>query len=218
MSAQTTPLTERQLELITRAHCDAHGLIEPLLELKGGAKLKMIASLAQRGLIEQRERQWRLTPVAIAIVKGEAQAEDVLPPRRTMGVAAPTPDDDPERQAAAMPPAAQDPRLAGDSPLEAEVATESLGQADRPAAAPKRGRANSKQTRVIEMLKRPEGATLAQIGEATGWQAHTIRGFFAGVLRKKLGLTIVSEKLEGSTGTPSAGERCYRIAMEPNEE
>lgn len=44
MSAQTTPITERQLELITRAHCDAGGLIEPLLTLKGGAKLKMIAS------------------------------------------------------------------------------------------------------------------------------------------------------------------------------
>ena len=53
MSAQTTPITERQLDLITRAHCDAAGLIEPLLALKGGAKLKMIASLAQRGLIEQ---------------------------------------------------------------------------------------------------------------------------------------------------------------------
>ena len=52
MSAQTTPITERQLDLITRAHCDAGGLIEPLLDLKGGAKLKMIASLAQRGLIE----------------------------------------------------------------------------------------------------------------------------------------------------------------------
>ena len=49
MSAQNHPITERQLDLITRAHCDASGLIEPLLELKGGAKLKMIASLAQRG-------------------------------------------------------------------------------------------------------------------------------------------------------------------------
>ena len=49
MSVQTTPITERQLDLITRAHCDAGGLIEPLLTLKGGAKLKMIASLAQRG-------------------------------------------------------------------------------------------------------------------------------------------------------------------------
>jgi len=80
MSAQTTPITERQLDLITRAHCDANGLIEPLLDLKGGAKLKMIASLAQRGLIEQQGGQWRLTLAAIAIIQGEAQPEDVLPP------------------------------------------------------------------------------------------------------------------------------------------
>ena len=65
MSAQTTPITERQLDLITRAHCDAGGLIEPLLELKGGAKLKMIASLAQRGLIEQADGQWRITRAAL---------------------------------------------------------------------------------------------------------------------------------------------------------
>ena len=84
MSAQTTPITERQLDLITRAHCDAGGLIEPLLTLKGGAKLKMIASLAQRGLIEQQGGQWRLTLAAIAIIKGEAQPEDVLPPTPTV--------------------------------------------------------------------------------------------------------------------------------------
>ncbi|MCX8016812.1 MAG: hypothetical protein N2690_02740 [Rhodocyclaceae bacterium] len=74
MSAQTSPITERQLDLITRAHCDAGGLIEPLLELKGGAKLKMIASLAQRGLIEQQGGQWRLTSAAIAIIKERADA------------------------------------------------------------------------------------------------------------------------------------------------
>ena len=47
MSAQTTPITERQLDLITRAHCDAGGLIEPLLALKGGAKLKEVATSAR---------------------------------------------------------------------------------------------------------------------------------------------------------------------------
>lgn len=76
MSNQIAPITERQLDLITRAHCDANGLIEPLLELKGGAKLKMIASLASRNLIEQAEGQWRLTRTAIAIIKGEARPED----------------------------------------------------------------------------------------------------------------------------------------------
>ena len=195
MSAQTTPITERQLDLITRAHCDAGGLIEPLLALKGGAKLKMIASLAQRGLIEQLDGQWRITGAAIAIIKGEAQPEDVLPPTVATRVATPP--------------------LAVDPELEAAVtAAEASWHQDRPDAGPRRGPGNSKQALVIEMLKRPEGATIAQICEATSWQAHTVRGTFAGALKKKLGLTIVSEKIEGPAGTPGAGQRLYRIAEE----
>ena len=195
MPAQTTPITERQLDLITRAHCDAGGLIEPLLDLKGGAKLKMIASLAQRGLIEQMDGQWRITRTAIAIIKGEAQPEDVLPPMSTTAVTAPHLADDPELEAAV-------------------AAAEASWQQAQPDTAPKRGREHSKQALVIEMLKRPEGATIAQICEATGWQAHTVRGTFAGALKKKLGLTIVSEKIEGPAGTPGAGQRLYRIAEE----
>ena len=67
-----------------------------------------------------------------------------------------------------------------------------------------RTRENSKQAQVIAMLKRPEGATIAQICEATGWQAHTVRGTFAGAFKKKLGLAIVSDKAQG-------GARVYRI-------
>ena len=65
-------------------------------------------------------------------------------------------------------------------------------------------RENSKQATVIQMLQRPEGATINQICEATGWQAHTVRGTFAGAFKKKLGLNLASEKSEG-------GERIYRI-------
>ena len=57
---------------------------------------------------------------------------------------------------------------------------------------------------LIDMLRRPQGATLAQIGESTGWQAHTCRGAFAGALKKKRGLIVTSEKLDG-------GERVYRL-------
>lgn len=66
-------------------------------------------------------------------------------------------------------------------------------------------RENSKQAQVIALLKRPEGATITQICEATGWQPHTVRGTFAGSLKKKLGLAIVSVKDENT-------ERVYRIA------
>ncbi len=68
-----------------------------------------------------------------------------------------------------------------------------------------RTRDNSKQAQVIAMLKRPEGATIANICEATGWQQHTVRGTFAGAFKKKLGLDITSSKEAG-------GERVYRIA------
>lgn len=67
-----------------------------------------------------------------------------------------------------------------------------------------RTRENSKQAQVIAMLKRPEGATIAQICDATGWQPHTVRGTFAGAFKKKLGLTITSTKENG-------GERIYAI-------
>jgi len=68
-----------------------------------------------------------------------------------------------------------------------------------------RTRENSKQATVIQMLQRPEGATITQICSATGWQAHTVRGTFAGAFKKKLGLNLTSDK-------PDGGERTYRIA------
>ena len=67
-----------------------------------------------------------------------------------------------------------------------------------------RHRDNSKQATVIEMLQRPHGATINEICEATGWQAHTVRGTFAGALKKKLGLNISSFKDTGAS-------RVYRI-------
>ena len=48
----------------------------------------------------------------------------------------------------------------------------------------------------MDMLRREDGATIAQIVETTGWQPHTVRGAFAGALKKRLGLTIESEKVE----------------------
>ena len=65
-------------------------------------------------------------------------------------------------------------------------------------------RANSKQAEVIDLLRRPQGSTIPAITKVTGWQQHSVRGFFAGVVRKKLGLNLISEKTEQG--------RIYRIA------
>ena len=75
------------------------------------------------------------------------------------------------------------------------------------AEAPKerKAREGTKQALLIAMLKRPTGATIDEIVTATGWQSHTARGAMAGALKKKLGLTITSEKDE------SRG-RVYRIS------
>jgi hypothetical protein len=68
----------------------------------------------------------------------------------------------------------------------------------KPAAGP-----DTKHARIIAMLRMPTGATIATIMTATDWQQHSVRGFLAGVVRKKLGLNLVSERTDKG--------RVYRI-------
>jgi hypothetical protein len=65
-------------------------------------------------------------------------------------------------------------------------------------------RSKSKLSKVVEMLRAPEGASIADIMKATDWQAHSVRGAIAGAIKKKLGLSVISER--------RGGERFYRIA------
>lgn len=88
---------------------------------------------------------------------------------------------------------------ADDAPPEApeEVAQDEV---DNQAAPPQ---PKGKIATLVDLLKRPEGAAVAVLMDATGWQAHSVRGAIAGAIKTKLGLTVISEKVDGV--------RLYRI-------
>ena len=68
--------------------------------------------------------------------------------------------------------------------------------------APKRG---SKAAKILALLNRPGGVSLMQLQKATDWQAHSVRGFLSGAIKKKMGLRVISAK-------PADGTRTYRIS------
>jgi hypothetical protein len=77
--------------------------------------------------------------------------------------------------------------------------------AGRPARTPGQPRTGTKHAAVLAMLRRPEGATVAQVVEATGWQSHTVRGYFAGLKRK--GITVAVQERVRQVGPNQAGAK-----------
>ena len=177
----TITLTATQHAMLAHAIHHAEGRIDWFPEnIKGSARQKVLQGLFNRALITPHGSDWLVA----------AEAYDALGrPRPGKRSAKATQVGDKVTKAA---------RKAAAAPQDAA----SAGDGEKPAP---RTRENSKQAQVIAMLKRPEGATIQQVCEATEWQAHTVRGTFAGAFKKKLGLTITSEKADG-------GERIYRIA------
>ena len=178
----TTNLTPAQHAILAKAINTSSGKIDWFPDnIKGGARKKVLDGMFNRALITNDGTDWFVA----------AEGYDAL------GMARPGPTTAP--QGALETTTAT---LVADPELEADVAA---CEAQWVKESTPRRRENSKQAEVIRMLQRPEGATIGQICTATGWQAHTVRGTFAGAFKKKLGLTIVSDK-------PQGGERIYRIA------
>jgi hypothetical protein len=94
------------------------------------------------------------------------------------------------------------------SPRKPAAEKSSKSARTKKAAEPKAPRV-TKQAKVIDALCRPEGATIAEIMEMTGWQEHSVRGFISGAVKKKLGLTVERVTEDGRVS--------YRIPSVPAE-
>ncbi len=173
-----TKLTDTQTAILKAAAARPDGNIEPLpTNLRGGAKTAVIDGLLARALITKLEH-----PDHVEFYLTDAAYAAVGRKRKVPAPVTP----DPEIEAAVS-------------------AAEAKWALDKREVTKPRTREGSKQATVIQMLQHPSGTTIRQVMETTGWQAHTVRGTFAGALKKKLGLNIVSAK-------DATGERVYRIA------
>jgi hypothetical protein len=112
-----------------------------------------------------------------------------------------------DRTVAAVPAIADTKQSRGQTPSRTDMKSGRGRKTPKPAArakklpTPQRG---SKTAKILALLKRPGGASLPQLQKATGWQAHSVRGFLSGALKKKMGLRVDSTKRD-------TGERAYRL-------
>jgi Protein of unknown function (DUF3489) len=194
---------------------------------KGGAEQKVLAGLNKRGLIRIIETDGGPQRVVITSEGMAAigiEEDDAAPEGATEADTGATPA---EAAGAGEQPQATTPATEADrpgTPARSKVNTKAAkAKAVKPGkAAPAEKptpRAGTKQALMIDMLKRPEGATVEQIAAATGWQHHTIRGAISGALKKKLGLSVEATRTRevGPNKTSAKGSATtYRITGSPS--
>ena len=95
-------------------------------------------------------------------------------------------------------------RRANVAPAKAKAGKKAIPKKKAPRSARNDAREGSKTATILELLKRPEGATAKELLKATSWQPHSLRGFISGTLGKKMGLAVTSTKGED-------GERSYSV-------
>jgi hypothetical protein len=195
------------------------------VKAKGGAEQKVLAGLRKRGLVRIVETAGRPQRVvitsegmaAIGVESDDDQTGDVTGPAEadsgaTEADTGPTPADAGAEAVEAPAPTTKADGAATPAKRKAKAKAAKPGKA-APAEKPT-PRTGTKQALMIELLKRPEGATVEQIAEATGWQHHTIRGAISGALKKKLGLTVEATRTRevGPNKTGAKGSSTvYRI-------
>jgi hypothetical protein len=215
----TTQLTATQIQVLQHALDDTDGRIDWFPDsVKGGARKKVLDAMFNRALITPSGNSWciaaegydalgvprpgtvKVAPLEPSITDPSAHLQSVS----QHGVSQVLLD---EMDAGDPSEVEIDAGNVFDPQIEAAVAAIERQAREEPMAVARtpRTRESSKQATVIAMLKRPDGASIPQICEATGWQSHTVRGTFAGALKKKLGLAITSSKDQGA-------ERVYRLA------
>jgi hypothetical protein len=215
-----TRLNDTQLLILSAASQRDDGAILPLpdtLKIKGGAVNKVLGSLKSKGLIDHLGTPRGDDPPPLCITRAGVEA---------IGVE--SEDDAPEGATPADTGATS--AGAGVQAADTGLVTEAAGSATpakkgkaakgktrvrKTASAEKpTPRAGTKQALLIELLKRPEGATVEQIAAATSWQHHTVRGAISGALKKKLGLSIEATRTRevGPNKTGAKGSSTvYRI-------
>ena len=179
-----TKLSDTQTIVLSAAAQRANMLALPLPKnLKGGAAQKVIASLLKQGLLEEIDADTR---IGEHIWRETGDGHGV-----TLAIT--------EHGLAAI-------GIEPEAPRDAAEPTQSDHAAVKTPSKPK-VREGSKQAQLIALLQGADGATVAEIAAAFGWQPHTVRGAIAGALKKKLGLDVTSEKVDGRG-------RVYRLSRE----